>query len=663
MDENNSEIVYSRIFHDLPTPLLLVKVGEKRFQVKDYNKRFEDLNKKLVLLPNPEIHKGITFSNMFIKDLGEKHPLNDIFFNIDKFEKKNFTVFLNIPIRYAEISKPDEDEDKDNDKNNDKDKKTEEIVKMGKDTVKNIKKNPNSPHKKENLGSPKKTYKNGKGVEEEEAGKTKGVKTNNTKAPHKSSNKMLEIETDKEMKVEVNIYYFGNNLFLVSYKYDLTAIRQDLTAISGVEFGKLDFNIFDIYFADTQMKAYILLENNKIVYANKNFMDLLGYKEEYNVLGRRIEEFIDQTYLNDVIEFFETLKNNPRPKKNIEIKVIKKSGKLIWAELYIVKLKIIHGSDVILCYFRDISAKKKNELMLLQAHQLAAVGELTLGIGHEINNPLFGILNYAELIKEEIEEGHIITTESEEFQYLLGIIKEAKRIDKIIKTLSEFSRRSEEITFVSTDLKEVIANVEKILRYHLNKNHVFIKKDFDPKLRPVLLQKYRIENVFFNLVKNSIHAFEAIKDRRHEILIKIRIKKLRDLIYTSKESNSAKHIEEQLDKLTNVEKKTSKTKSANKDKVFKKEMPYSSGDELNFDPDMEFLIINFRDNGIGIEDKNIIKIFNPFFTTKRAYKGMGLGLHTVYNVIKDHDGTISVSSEYGEFTEFEIKIPIRKSNG
>ncbi|MHA1728316.1 MAG: sensor histidine kinase [Promethearchaeota archaeon] len=250
----------------------------------------------------------------------------------------------------------------------------------------------------------------------------------------------------------------------------------------------------------------------------------------------------------------------------------------------------------------DINEKKIAELAMLRAHRFASIGELVSSVVHEINNPLFGILNYSALIKETIEEGKQINKESEEYEFLLGIIEESERISKIVKNLSEFANKAEEKEIYPINILSVFEKVEKLLSYSIKHVHINIKKEIDENFPEIMLQQYRIEHILFNIILNSIHALENIQNRNKEIIISAEIEKV------------------------------------------------GGKKKLN---------INIYDNGEGIPAENLSKIFNPFFTTRYPTKKCtGLGLYLVYDIINDLNGTIAVDSKLGEWTKLKINLPV-----
>lgn len=351
-----------------------------------------------------------------------------------------------------------------------------------------------------------------------------------------------------------------------------------------------------------------IVEDNRIRFANRNFVNTMGYDDPEELSGRRIEEFVHPDDLQDFLLYLETiLAETDGSAQEREIRFIRKKGQAIWFSL---SNSLYHDtlrnkkSAIFSCV--DITERKKTELTLLQTHRLASIGDLTAGVAHEINNPLFGIMNYSALLIDTLESAHNIKPNSEEHEFIEGIAEEARRISNIINNLAEFTRKSEEREFKPTHLAKIIQKVEKLLAYQIRHTFITVEKDIPEDLPLINLQKFRIEQAIFNIMLNSIHALEETdkKDRKIKICVQIEESKPRDL-----------------------------------------------------------LKIEIFDNGIGIKDENMVKVFNPFFTTKRGIKGSGLGLHQAYNIVTDHHGKINVDSEYGKWTCVNIEIPAEIASG
>lgn len=424
------------------------------------------------------------------------------------------------------------------------------------------------------------------------------------KTSKKSSKKSKKkVEDDSNQFVNVTITKISKNLVMMMYEYVKENDAKDSYSLNFENFSFLNINNYPAF----------TIKNNIITASNQNFMKILDYSKKNNIIGRRIEEFVYSSDLHDFLNFINNL-NSEIDKKAPEhsARFIKKGGELEWLKLSPIMYKIRENEEPEMIFsVLDITEEKKTELMLLQTHRLVSIGELTGGIAHEINNPLFGIMNYATLIKDTIDNDIHITKTSEEYEYLLGITKEAERISQIIRNLSEFSGKAEDKQFVPTNLPEVVEKVEELLSYQLRHSHIKFEKDFVDNLPLIMLQRFRIEHVLFNLILNSIQALYALPTREHKIKISMRIEK----------------------NVNNI----------------KQDDTFSS----------DILKIKVYDNGEGIPDENLLKIFDPFFTTRRASHSRGLGLHTTYNIINEHHGKITVDSDIGEWTEFLIEIPVK----
>jgi GAF domain-containing protein len=262
---------------------------------------------------------------------------------------------------------------------------------------------------------------------------------------------------------------------------------------------------------------------------------------------------------------------------------------------------------------------------LVQTEKLASLGQLTAGIAHEIKNPLNFINNFAALSAELTEElndalkqGEVAEEIRAEVSELTGLLKgnlekvvqHGKRADSIVKNMLLHSReRGSEHR--PSDINALI-DESLNLAYHGARAekpgfNVTLERDFDPAAGQVDLFPQEITRVFLNLVSNG---FYAVTKRKKE------------------------------------------------------------GGEPGFEPTLrtstknlgESVEIRIRDNGTGIPPEIKEKMFNPFFTTKPAGEGTGLGLSMSHDIIvKQHGGTIDVDTKQGHFTEFRIVLP-RTSN-
>ncbi|MFT7282336.1 MAG: signal transduction histidine kinase/ligand-binding sensor domain-containing protein [Cyclobacteriaceae bacterium] len=255
---------------------------------------------------------------------------------------------------------------------------------------------------------------------------------------------------------------------------------------------------------------------------------------------------------------------------------------------------------------------QETQKQLIHSEKMASLGELTAGIAHEIQNPLNFVNNFSDLNKELIAELReaIAQSDTEEITAILGDLAEneekvthhGKRAEEIVKSMLQHSR-------TGTGDKElgdinVIADEYLRLSYHglRAKDKSFnaaFKSDFDTRLPQIMMVPQDIGRVLLNLINNAFFAVRGVE--QPEVIVST--KKVAD----------------------NIE-------------------------------------ISVSDNGTGIPKDIREKIFQPFFTTKSAGEGTGLGLSMSYDIVtKGHNGSLSVSSEEGSGTQFTISLPINQS--
>ena len=258
---------------------------------------------------------------------------------------------------------------------------------------------------------------------------------------------------------------------------------------------------------------------------------------------------------------------------------------------------------------------------LVQSEKLASLGQLTAGIAHEIKNPLNFVNNFSALSRELLDElrellakAKLAEREREEAEDIIGtvganldkVVSHGKRADSIVKNMLLHSREgSGERTSVSVN-----AMVEEALNlaYHGARAerpgfNVTIVKSLDPEAGAADLYGQEMTRVLLNLISNGFYA-------------------------------------------------TTKRSQGEPSGVYQ---PTITASTKNLGDSVEIAI---RDNGTGIPDEVKAKMFNPFFTTKPAGEGTGLGLSLSYDiVIKQHGGALDVSTERGSYTQFTIVLP------
>jgi signal transduction histidine kinase len=246
---------------------------------------------------------------------------------------------------------------------------------------------------------------------------------------------------------------------------------------------------------------------------------------------------------------------------------------------------------------QEIDDRRMAEAESLRASHLAAIGEMAAGVAHEINNPINGIINYAQILINKNGP------DSEEQDIAGRIIKESDRIANIVKNLLSFARESEDVK-QPVNIEEIISASLALTEAQLRKCGINLQVVIQEGLSRVMAKPQQLVQVVLNVISNARHAFEQ----------------------NNWETKDVKMI-----------------------KITAEEIP-------GHDP--RHIVITFYDNGSGIAAGIMNKIMIPFFTTKPEGKGTGLGLSISHGIIKDHGGGISVNSAEGEFTEVAIKLPV-----
>ncbi len=253
-------------------------------------------------------------------------------------------------------------------------------------------------------------------------------------------------------------------------------------------------------------------------------------------------------------------------------------------------------------------ARRTQELRLAEAEtarseKLASVGLLAAGIAHELNNPLTGVLTFTTLLRKKMPDG------SPDAEDLDLVIRETKRCAAIIRRLLDFAReKTPEKKFA--DLNRVIEDTARIIERPASFRDIEIAMDLDPELPQVWMDADLIKQVIMNMLVNAQHAIE------HQGNITVRSRRL--------------------------------------------PQPRSLEPGMPPVPMVEIAII---DTGCGIPEKNLKRIFDPFFTSKEVGKGTGLGLSVSHGIVRAHGGGIEVESTVGEGSAFRIYLPVEPPAG
>ncbi len=273
---------------------------------------------------------------------------------------------------------------------------------------------------------------------------------------------------------------------------------------------------------------------------------------------------------------------------------------------------------------------------VVERERLAAVGEITTGVVHEIKNPLNFVKNFSEVSAEllgELQETLDEEKLNEDRRTLIqGILQDltdnvtriqshTERANRIIYSMLRMGRGSPERE--PTDINDLLEDYAKLACHSAwvsDPNfQIELKQDFDPEMGAVEVVPQDMGRVFLNMVSN---ACEAIDEKR-------------SAAPPAPKSTPREGSEAEADS-----------------------NPYVPNLWLTTRRREDRVEVRIRDNGNGIPDHVIEKIFKPFFTTKPTDRGTGLGLAMSSEIVRNHGGTIRVESEPGQFTEMIIELPV-----
>lgn len=249
----------------------------------------------------------------------------------------------------------------------------------------------------------------------------------------------------------------------------------------------------------------------------------------------------------------------------------------------------------------DITDKMTLQAEAMQAGQLAAVGELAAGVAHEINNPVNGIINYAQVLINKTAEG------SREQDIARRIIKEGDRIANIVGSLLAFTRHSKEERRPISVL-DVLSEALSLTRAQMRGEGIRLRVEANDDLPKTIGNFQQIQQVFLNILNNARYALNE------------------------------KYPGMQNDKLLEI--------SA--------QILAGTGTPM--------VSVSFHDHGTGISDELLPRVTNPFFSTKPDGRGTGLGLTISERIVADHGGSLRIRSVAGEYTRVTVELPVEATH-
>ena len=414
---------------------------------------------------------------------------------------------------------------------------------------------------------------------------------------------LLTLRTDEQPFSEADyrvIQFFGK---LFEYAFYLEGLKSQVRENLDNRVWKFSYQFLDRIINQLNFGILVISEELRILYLNKMASDLLGIAPEAVTYKRLTDVMNDQN--------IRTILNSRHPSSTTferpELLLTNSHGEKLLVGFTVHDYKDEEGGTAgYIISLKDITYSKELQEEMRRMERLASLGVMASGIAHEIRNPLAGIKAIAQTFEEEL------SSDDPKNEYVRRIIRQVNRLDEMLRSLFSYAKPQKpnrQFCNIETILRDVIGLLKQKFREH----NIRVTESLYPDLPEIYVDSSQIQQVFMNLILNSIEAIE--KDGEIQISI------LPGEKVAERFSRKPFHA-----RIT--------------------EHPY--------------VLILIKDNGCGISPENLKQIFNPFFTTKTF--GTGLGLSIVYQIIKENDGIIYFESELNKGTDCYLFLPAFNPN-
>jgi PAS domain S-box-containing protein len=346
------------------------------------------------------------------------------------------------------------------------------------------------------------------------------------------------------------------------------------------------------------MGVYIM-QNDRLVYVNPKAAALLGYTQQELIDMTAPFPFLHEQDRPLVRDQLGRLDPEHMQSVQLAIRGVRKDGEVIQVEAF-CSVTEFGNERAILTTVHDISDRVKLEEQLRQAQKMEAVGRLAGGIAHDFNNLLTAIRGNAELMSHRVKKDPAMAAEVDE------ILHAADRAASLTRQLLAFSRK-QVLQPVALDMNEIVGSVSRMARRIIGTD-VQLRLELSPSLSQILADPAQVEQVLLNLIVNARDAMPSGG--------------------------------------TITVQTAGATLDAHAPEIV--QAGIAPGD---------FVMLAVSDDGIGMDAATKARIFEPFFTTKETGRGTGLGLSTVYGIVRQTGGAITVESERGKGASFRVYLP------
>ncbi len=357
---------------------------------------------------------------------------------------------------------------------------------------------------------------------------------------------------------------------------------------------------------ENTLNGILLCKDNIILLANSTLYEILGYQQP-ELTGRSLSTLIPDQEKSKVQEYISKGAEKGRSTSHFESRLVRKDGTMIRSDV-VISMTQYGKHPALLMHIKDITREKESEEerrklielsrqqqeQLVHSVRLAEMGELAASVAHELNQPLTGIRTFANNAIYMIDENAGSIDEVKENLRLIS--KQIDRAKKIINQMRELTRKTD-VRFEPLDINRTVREIVEFLKPQLDLSRIEVKMNLLQNLPLIMGDQVRLEQVFLNLITNARRAMEESQERRLEI---------------------KSYLEDSVDCS---------------------------------------VVVEIQDTGIGFPQETTEKLFIPFYTTKKAGEGTGLGLPIALRIIEAHSGRIEAFGAPGKGAKFVVKLP------
>jgi PAS domain S-box-containing protein len=347
-----------------------------------------------------------------------------------------------------------------------------------------------------------------------------------------------------------------------------------------------------MYIEKAPIAIFVMTSDGQYTDANPYACVMTGYSRE-ELLQMGIRELTGAQEAYEELPLFDQLKQ--RGTARGETKVRKRDGSELWLQIDAVAL----SPHRFVSFASDITERRQTEESLRHHQKMESLGTMAGGVAHEINNPLMGMMNYAELIGSRI-------TDPQAQDYAKNILREGERIAHTIRSLLSFSR-DDAATRHPADIRSIITDSLPLVHTAMLRSHIIVEAEMDEPVPEIACSRQQIQQVLVNLLMNARDALD-VRYPAYDVEKTIRIR---------------------VENLTRG--------------------------------GVSWVRTSIEDHGTGMLKSHLATAFDPFFTTKSRTEATGLGLAISFNIIREHAGQLAIDSEEGRGTTVHIDLPAAPS--